>query len=111
MHYRRSTLVQDGLQVPCELTITMIESVVNNFLLTWYKSLLKELYMEPKDEEIVGTFLSLAQYANENREIAEAEPSWLIKYKLRRTGLVINSACLFFVSDNKNDHTGYFACI
>ena len=31
--------------------------------------------MEPKDEEIVGTFLSSAQYANENREIAEAEPS------------------------------------
>ena len=106
IHYRRSTFVQDGLQVLCELTIMMIGSVVNHFLLTWYKSLLKELYMEPKDEEIVGTFLSLAQYANENREIAEAEPSWLIKYKLRRTGLVINSACLFFVSDNKNEQSG-----
>ena len=59
MHYRRSPLVQDGLEVPCEVTTTMIRSAVNHFLLTRYKSLLKELYIKPKDEEIVGTFLSL----------------------------------------------------
>ena len=74
MHYRRSPLVQGGLEVPCEVTITMIGSVVNHLLLTRYESLLKELYIEPKDEEIVSTFLSLAQHANEIREFAEAEP-------------------------------------
>ena len=34
MHYRRSPLVQGGLEVPCEVTITMIGSVVNHLLLT-----------------------------------------------------------------------------
>ena len=74
IYYRRSPLVQGGLEVPCNVTITMIGSVVNHLLLTWYKSLLKELYIEPNDEEIVGIFLSLAQHGNEIGEIAEAEP-------------------------------------
>ena len=71
-HYRRSPLVQGALEVPCEATLTMIGSVVNHLLLIRYESLLKELYIEPKDEEIVGTFLSLAQ-VNDMEEI-EAEP-------------------------------------
>ena len=29
-HYRRSPLVQGGLEVPCEVSITMIGSVVNH---------------------------------------------------------------------------------
>ena len=74
MHFRRSSLVQDGLEVPCEVTITMIGSFVNHLLLTRYESLFKELYIEPEDEEIVDTFLSLAQHANEVGEFAEAEP-------------------------------------
>ena len=52
----------------------MIGSVVNHLLLTRYESLLKEPYIEPKDEEIVDTFLSLTQHANEIGEIAEEEP-------------------------------------
>ena len=35
LHYRRSPLVQGGLEVPCEVTIAMIGSVVNHLLLTW----------------------------------------------------------------------------
>ena len=62
------------LEVPCEVTITMIGNVVNHLLLTRYESLLKKLYIEPTVEQIVGTFLSLAQHANEIGEIAEAEP-------------------------------------
>ena len=34
MNYIRSPLVQGGLEVPCEVTITMIGSVVNHLLLT-----------------------------------------------------------------------------
>ena len=74
IHYRRSPLVQGGLDVLCKVTITMIGSVVNHLLLTRYESLLKELYIESKDEKIVGTFFSLARYTNEIGEIAEAEP-------------------------------------
>ena len=55
IQYRRSPLVQGGLKVPCEVTITMIGNVVNHLLLTQYESLLKELYVEPKDEKIEDT--------------------------------------------------------
>ena len=32
-HYRRSPLVQGGLEVPCEIKITMIGSIINHHLL------------------------------------------------------------------------------
>ena len=57
-HYQRSPLAQGGLEVPCEVTVTMRGSVVKHLLLTRYENLLKELYIEPNNEEIVRTFLS-----------------------------------------------------
>ena len=66
-HYRRCPLVQGELEIPCDVTISMIGSVVNHLLLAKYESLLKELYVEPKDEEIVATFLSV-------HNIGELEP-------------------------------------
>ena len=53
-HYRRSPLIQ---------------SVVNHLLLTRYEALLKEFYLKPKEEEIIWTFLSLA-----NETEIEIEP-------------------------------------
>ena len=67
-HYRRSPLVQGGLEVPCDVTITMIGSVVNHFLLR--KTLLNEFYLEPQEGEIIGTFLTL----NTNIKIEEPRP-------------------------------------
>ena len=61
-HYRRSPLVQGGLEVPCEVTVKMPGSVVNHLLLTRCENLLKELYVEPKDEQIIGTFLSASKF-------------------------------------------------
>ena len=42
-HYRRSPLVQAGLEVSCEIKIMMVGSITNHHLLVRYKSLLKEL--------------------------------------------------------------------
>ena len=58
-HYRRSLLIQGGLEVPCKIKITMVGSIINHHLLVRYESLLKELHIEPKDEEIIGTFFSI----------------------------------------------------
>ena len=63
-------LVQSGLEVPCEVTVRRIGSDVNHLLLTWYEKLLNELYVEPKNEEIVETFLSVAdEEGNKQRQI------------------------------------------
>ena len=47
----------------------MVRSIINLHLLVWYESLLKELCIEPKDEEIIGTFLSIRnEYEKVNQE-------------------------------------------
>ena len=56
-YHRRSHLVQGGFEGPCEMTIMMSRSVVSHLLLTRYEKMLHELYIEPKNEEIVKTFL------------------------------------------------------
>ena len=56
-HYRRSPLVQGGLEVPCEVSVRMSGSIVNHTLLQRYKALLRELYTKPKEEDM-GKFLS-----------------------------------------------------
>ena len=61
-------LVQGGLEVPYEVTEMMSGSVVHHFLLTRYEKLLNELYIEPKNKKIVGTFFSVP-----NKEGKQAE--------------------------------------
>ena len=58
-HYWRSPLIQGGIEVPCLVTVTMPGSIMNYLLIACYEKLLGELYLEPKDEEIMGTFLSV----------------------------------------------------
>ena len=62
-------VVVGGLEVPYEVTVTISGSVVNH-LLTRYEKLLNELYIEPKNKEIVRTFLSVP---NEEGKQAEAK--------------------------------------
>ena len=58
-HYRRSPLIQGGLEVPCLVTVTMPGSITNHLLIARNEKLLGELYFELKDEEIMRTFLSI----------------------------------------------------
>ena len=56
-HYRRSPLVKGGLEIPCKVTVSMLGTCVNLLLLERYKQLTGELYLEPKEEVILGSFL------------------------------------------------------
>ena len=58
-HYRRSPLVQGGIEIPCVVTVSMPDTVINQLLMERYKQLVEILYTEPKEEEILGTFLQL----------------------------------------------------
>ena len=57
-HYRRSVLVQGGLEVPCVVTAKMIGTKKNKELLSRYFELAKEMYEEVPEAQqiIVGTF-------------------------------------------------------
>lgn len=56
-HYRRSPLVQGGLEIPCQVSVTIPGTVNNLLVLEKYRQLVEELYTEPKSEEIIGSFL------------------------------------------------------
>ena len=58
-HYGRSPLVQGGIEIPCVVTVSMPGTVINQLLMERYKQLVETLYTEPKEEEILGTFLQL----------------------------------------------------
>ena len=49
-------VVADGLEVLCEVTVTMNRSVVYHLLLTRYEKLLNELYIEPKNKSLGLSF-------------------------------------------------------
>ena len=58
-HYRRSPLVQGGIEISCVVTVPMPGILIKQLLMERYKQLVETLYTEPKEEEILGTFLQL----------------------------------------------------
>ena len=54
-NYRRSPLVQGGLEIACKVTMRM--PIKNHMLMDRYLELVRPLYAEPKDEIILGSFL------------------------------------------------------
>ena len=57
VHYRRSPLVQGGLEIPCKITVTISGAVSNLFCMEKYKDIVTDHYIEPKSEEIMGSFI------------------------------------------------------
>ena len=56
--YRRSHLTQRGLEIPCNLTARLPGySARNHVLLQKYLEIVSDLYVEPTNEEFIGTFL------------------------------------------------------
>ena len=57
-HYRRSPLVQGGLEIACKVSVKMPGTIKNHLLMDRYFELVRSLYTEPKNEVILGLFLS-----------------------------------------------------
>ena len=57
-HYRRSPLLQGGLEIQCIISVTLPGTVKNHLLLERYKELVEKLYCHPKNEVIIGKFLT-----------------------------------------------------
>ena len=59
-HYRRSPLVQGGMEIACKVTASIPGTCVNLLLMERYKQLIQETYSEPQKEEILGCYLHVA---------------------------------------------------
>ena len=86
-HYRRSPLVQGGLEILCKVNVTMPGTVTNLLVLEKYWPLVEKLYTEPKNEEILGSFLyailtdQCPPSAKKNTKIKKALPSKVPEHK------------------------------
>lgn len=58
VNYRRSPLVQGGLEIPCRVTIQMSPTQKNAQLLDRLIELVQTVYTEPTSPEIMGSFLA-----------------------------------------------------
>ena len=67
-NYRRSPLIQGGLEISCDIIVTMPGTIDNQLILEKYKKRVCEKYAEPKEEVIIGSFL-------ERNAIAQTGPS------------------------------------
>ena len=56
-NYRTLPLIQGGLDIPCDVIVTMQRTIDNQLILEKYKKLVCEKYVEPKEEVIIGSFL------------------------------------------------------
>ena len=72
-HYRRSPLVQGGMEIACKVTVSIPGTCVNLLLMERYKQLIKDTYSEPNKEEILGSYLNV-QENNETERASEAIP-------------------------------------
>ena len=65
-HYRKSSLFQDGLEIPCTVKVKLRGNIKGDLLIAKYKEIIEQLYIEPKEEVIVGCFLKKSNVEAEN---------------------------------------------
>ena len=56
-HYRRSPLVQGGLEIACKVSVKMPGTIKNHLLMDRYFELVRLRYTEPKNKVILRSFL------------------------------------------------------
>ena len=96
LHYRGSPLVQGGVEIPSVVTVSMAGAIINQLLMQRCKQLAGTLYMELKEEEILGTFLQLGNTGEQ--DLAPMTPNQKKKSK-----------CPPKIDKNQKDIPSYFA--
>ena len=57
-HYRRSPLVQGGMEIVCSVIMKMPATLRNTKITEKYLEMVKEKYAEPNEEEILGCYVN-----------------------------------------------------
>jgi len=91
-NYRRSPLVQGGLEIPCSVKVMMMPTQLNKRLVNRYKDLVESFYFEPPDNDTIGSFLQMEDDAisitastknGEKSSTKKQKPSYTRKTKLQ----------------------------
>ena len=81
-HYRRTPLIQGGLEIRCKVSVTSPGTIKNHMLLDRYKELVNKLYCELKNEVIIGNFLT--PVPNENIHLIQPQHQQLAQKKMNQ---------------------------
>ena len=81
-HYRRSPLVQGGMEIACKVTASITGTCVNLLLIERYKQLIQDTYTEPQNEEILGSYLNIQE--DEGQKQNHEEISWKKREKITK---------------------------
>ena len=90
-NYRRSPLIQGGLEILAKITVTIFGTVISHLLMEKYKEIVNERYTGPKDEELLGLFWlyhQLDKRARKTRDLGksrngEGRPKKIITDKVK----------------------------
>ena len=90
--YWRSHLIQVGLEIRCKVSVTLPGTMKNHMLLSRYKELVNKLYCEPKNEVIIGNFLT--SVPNENIHLNQPQQQQMAQKKVNRKRKVLMNSQL-----------------
>ena len=68
-HYRRSPLVQGGQEIKYKVTVK-VPNTTGRQVTERYRALIKELYVEPKEEGILGWFIEINDSENMDEDFS-----------------------------------------
>lgn len=97
--------MQGGLEIPCLVTVTMSGTIINQLIMERYKQIVTERYIEPKEEEIIGTFLHMDAIAEVAVDITPVEPKNK-KKKLKNNKVKTTDIRSFFTGKKPTKKTG-----
>ena len=94
-HYRRSPLVQGGMEIACKVTVSIPGTCVNLLLMERYKQLITETYSEPKNEEVLGLYKNAQEY-KETEEASKPVPRKKKEKNVKKTEVKTKDIRNFF---------------
>ena len=68
-HYRRSPLFQRGLEIPCTVKVCFPASIKPDMLIWKYKEIVEGLYIQPKNEVMIGCLIEINDYDKDKNSI------------------------------------------
>ena len=83
-NYRRSPLIQGGLEILAKVIVTMPGKVRNYFLLEKYKEIINDRYTEAKNEIIIGSFSALPAAKPSERKVQAEKDKVASKSKKKK---------------------------
>ena len=100
-HYRRSPLIEGGLEIRCKVSVTLPGTIKNHMLLDRYKEIVNKLYYQPKNEVIIGNFLT--SVSNQNIHLNQPQQKQLAQKKVNQNRKTNEKQ-----PSSKNDIRNYF---